>query len=207
MTLATAPIFHGSSAYIPGWQEPAGAGNRRETADDEIRHLVDEIISPILNSENISVVFSEKSAAFQARRDEDAALPDQDSAGWEALLRREDAIDRQLQRLFAEASERLGDARADALIGGLRFRKAVRETVLRHADIWPENSLRIIGRRMALNELCLACVLHHLTTGDGRESNVQTLALWSYQFADYASLEVGYACADLGLGRKLEWEQ
>lgn len=206
MTLATAPIFHGSSAYIPGWQEPAAAGNRRATADDEIRRLVDEIISPILDSENISAVFSEKSADFQERQEDGVTLPDQDSAGLDALLRREDAIDRRLQSIFAEASERLGDERADALLGGLRFRKAVRETVLRYADIWPENSLRIIGRRMTLNELCLACVLHHLATGAGREVNVQTLALWSYQFADYASLEVGYIGADLGLGRKLERE-
>ena len=207
MTLATAPIFHGPSAYIPGWQEPASVGNHRETADDEKRRFVDEILFPILNSENISVIFSEKWTDFKERREEDASLPDQDSAGLDALLLREDAIDRRLQGIFAESSERLGDERANALIGGLRFRKVVRETVLRHADIWPENSLHIIGRRMTLNELCLACVLHHLATGAGREVNAQTLALWSYQFADYASLEVGYACSDLGLGRKLEREE
>ena len=210
MTLAAAPILNqGPIAYISGWNNPSDSGSRwQELAGDKPR-IVDEIIFPILNSEDITVIFPEKWTDFKEWRDmaADALAAADAQSGLESLLARENAIEEEMSRIFTESSERLGDEWARALTGGLTFRRVVRETVLRHADIWPTDSWNIIARRMALNELCLVCVLHNLETGAGREINVQMLAYWSYKYADYAYLEAGFGSSELGLGHKLEREE
>ena len=193
-------LIHGPDAYFSGWEQPAAPIPRWAELAGDIPRIVDKIIFPILNSEDITVIFPEKWTDFKEWRDMAAESP----SDLDALLQGEDAIDGELQRIFTKSSERLGDEWTRALLGGLRFRKVVRETVLRHADIWPEDSWNTIARPMALNELCLVCILHHLETGEGREINVQMLAHWSYKYADYAYLEAGYGSSDLGLGHKLE---
>ena len=205
MTLPAAPILnHGPTVYT-GLTKPAAPTPQWEELAGDKRRIADEILSPILNSDDITVIFPEKWTDFKEWRDMTAdALAADVPAGLDALLHRENAIEEELRRIFTESAQRLGDEYTRVLLGGLRFRKIVRETALRHADIWPANSWNTIARRMALNELCLVCILHHLETGAGQEINVQMLAYWSYKYADYASLEVGYACSDLGLGRKLE---
>ncbi len=206
MTLAAAPILnHGPSVYISGWEKPAAPASRWEELIGDTPRIVGEILFPILNSEDITVIFPEKWTDFKEWRDMAAEVLAADpSSDLEYLLARENAIEEEMGRIFTESSERLGDEWAKALTGGLTFRRVVRETVLRHADIWPTDSWNIIARRMALNELCLVCVLHNLETGAGREINVQMLAYWSYKYADYAYLEAGFGSSELGLGHKLE---
>lgn len=206
MTLAAAPILsHGPSAYIAGCEKLAIPDSRWEKLMGDKPRIVGEILFPILNSEDITVIFPEKWTDFKEWRDMAAdALAADAQSGLEDLLQREDRIDEELRRIFTESSERLGDEWAKALTGGLKFRKAVRESVLPYADIWPEDSWNTIARRMALNELCLVCILHYLETGAGRETNVQMLAYWSYKYGDYAALETSFGSSKLGLGRKLE---
>ena len=159
-------LIHGPDAYFSGWEQPAAPIPRWAELAGDIPRIVDKIIFPILNSEDITVIFPEKWTDFKEWRDMAAESP----SDLDALLQGEDAIDGELQRIFTKSSERLGDEWTRALLGGLRFRKVVRETVLRHADIWPEDSWNTIARPMALNELCLVCILHHLETGEGGKS-------------------------------------
>ena len=56
--------------------------------------------------------------------------------------------------------------------------------------------MSIIGDRMVLNELCLACVLHHLKDGVGNVDNARALAVWGYNYADYAYAEAGFSGKD-----------
>ena len=176
MTMTAMPMLtQGPNAYISGWEQPAAPASRWAELAGDIPRIVDKIIFPILNSEDITVIFPEKWTDFKEWRDVAAdSMASEAPSDLDALLQGEDAIDEELHRIFTESSERLGDEWARALLGGLGFRKVVRETVLRHADIWPEDSWNTIARRMALNELCLVCVLHHLETGEGREINVQS---------------------------------
>ena len=206
MTLAAAPILsHGPNAYFSGWDKLSDSGPRWEEVAVDKPRIVDEIIFPILNSEDITVIFPEKWTDFKEWRDMAAdTLANGAPSNPDALLIREDAIDGELRRIFTESSEQLGEEWAKSLLRGLTFRKIVRETVLPHADTWPADSWKTIAHRMALNELCLVCILHHLETGAGEDINVQMLAYWSYKYADYAVLEASFGSSELGLGRKLE---
>ena len=192
MTLAAEPILnHGPNVYA-GWTEPAAPASRQEDRASYNRRILGEILSPILNSDDISMAFQEKWPAFRQWRDTVAeALATDTPQDLSAVLQREDAAEEKFRGVFDKASENLGQA-IKPLLWGIRLRKIVRESVLPHLDSWPEDSYGIITRQMALNELCLAGVLYHLVAGAGREVNAHTLAVWSFKSVQEAYFEAGY---------------
>ena len=192
MTLAAEPILNHGPAVYTGWTKPADPASRQEELAGYKRRIVDEILSPILNSDDISSAFQEKWPAFQQWRNTvaDALAPDS-PPDLDAVFQQEDTAEEKFRGIFDNESDKLGRA-IKPLLGGIQLRKIIRESVLPHLKSWPEDSYGIISNRMALNELCLACVLHHLATGAGREANAHTLAVWSYHYADHAYAEAGY---------------
>lgn len=192
MTLPAAPILnHGPTVYT-GWTKPAAPTPQWEELAGDKRRIADEILSPILSSDDITPAFQAKWPAFQQWRNAVAdALAADTPQDLEAVLRQEDAAEEKLLGTFNRASDKLGQA-IKPVLGGMQLRKIIRKSVLPHLESWPENSYGIIAKRLTQNELCVACVLHYLATGAGRESNAYILAVWSYHYAEHAYAEAGY---------------
>ena len=208
MTLVAAPILgNGPEAYISDSEPHYAAVPRFEGASSCVRRIFSEIFVPILESEDPSATLQEKWTAFRELRDLAVKARLGDSVpSLDELLKGEDALEAQLLGILADASEKFGEEWIRAIMGGLKLRKIVRETVLPRFESWPEDSRGIIADRMALNELCLGSVLYHLGTGAGRESSAQTLAVWSYHYADYAYVEAGIGGKDYATEGRLDQE-
>ncbi len=211
MTLATATILsNGPNAYISDSGAQAIHVSRlEEAASGRPKTItIEEIIVPILESEDIAATLQEKWTAFKEWRDKDVRVRAANApSDLTALLQEEDSIDEKLRRIFTKSSGNIGEAWVRPLLGGLHLRKIVRESVLPNIEQWATDSRHIISDRMALNELCLTCVLHHLATGAGRKPDVQKLAVWSFKYAQEAYFEAGYSGKDADGGRKLEQEE
>ena len=192
MTLPAAPILnHGPTVYT-GWTKPAAPTPQWEELAGDKRRIADEILSPILNSDDITPAFQAKWPAFQQWRNAIAdALAADTPQGLDAMLRQEDAAEEKLLGAFNLASEKLGQA-IKPVLSGIQLRKIIRQSVLPHLESWPENSYGIIAKRLTQNELCVACVLHHLATGAGQKTNVSTLSIWGFIYAQKAYFEAGY---------------
>ena len=193
MTLVAAPILGNEPKdYIPDLEASNTSVPRFEEATSYVRRIFDEVIVPILESEEPATALQGKWGAFKEFRDVavKARLGNSDPS-LDELLKGEDALEAQLRGILADASEKLGEAWIRPILGGMKLRKIVRETVLPLIESWPEDSREKIEDRMAMNELCLGCVLYHLGTGVGRESSAQELAVWSYHYAEYAYAEAG----------------
>jgi hypothetical protein len=198
MTLIAAPILGNEpKAYILDSERRHTTAPRLEETAGYVQRICTEIIIPILESEEPAAILLEKWIAFKELRDGavKARLGNSDPC-LEDLLRGEDDLEAQLRGILADASEKFGEGWIRPILGGLQLRKIVREIVLPHIESWPEDSREIIADRMALNELCMGCVLYHLGTDVGRETNAQTLAVWSYHYADYAYAEAGISGKD-----------
>ena len=207
MTLPAAPILnHGPTVYT-GWTKPAAPTPQWEELAGDKRRIADAILSPILNSDDITPAFQEKWPAFQQWRNAVAdALAADTPQDLDAVLRQEDAAEEKLLGAFNQASGKLGQA-IKPVLSGIQLRKIVRKSVLPHLESWPENSYGIIAKRLTQNELCLACVLHHLATGAGQKTNVSTLSIWGFIYAQKAYFEAGVGAGDLGLWHKLERDE
>lgn len=207
MTLPAAPILnHGPTVYT-GWTKPAAPTPQWEELAGDKRRIADEILSPILNSDDITPAFQAKWPAFQQWRNAVAdALVADTPQDLDAVLRQEDVAEEKLLGAFNQASDKLGQA-IKPVLGGMQLRKIIRKSVLPHLESWPENSYGIIAKRLTQNELCLACVLHYLATGAGQKTNVSTLSIWGFIYAQKAYFEAGVGAGDLGLWHKLERDE
>lgn len=207
MTLPAAPILnHGPTVYT-GWTKPAAPTPQWEELAGDKRRIADEILSPILNSDDITPAFQAKWPAFQQWRNAIAdALAADTPQDLDTMLRQEDAAEEKLLGAFNRASGKLGQA-IKPVLSGIQLRKIIRKSVLPHLESWPENSYGIIAKRLTQNELCLACVLHHLATGAGQKANVSTLSIWGFIYAQKAYFEAGVGAGDLGLWHKLERDE
>ena len=161
---------------------------------DHIQLIRDEVIIPILEAADPAEELNGRWEKFRELRDElmqarleKGKLCDDD------ILQKENEIDSQLRAIFEGASEGLGESYIKAILSSLQLRKIIRETVLPEIKTWPTDSLVKIGDRMVLNELCLACILHYLTTSADNLPNAKFLAGWSYHYADYAYAEAGFS--------------
>lgn len=207
MTLPAAPILNHGPAVYQGWTKPATPTPQWEKLAGDQRRITNEVLSPILNSENITPTFLAKWPAFQQWRNAIAdALAADLPQDLDAVLRQEDAAEAKLLGIFNQSPDRLGKA-IKPLQSGLQLRKIIRKSVLPHLESWPADSYGIIAKQLALNELCQACILHRLATGAGREANAYNLAAWSFLYAQDAYFEAGVGAGDLGLWRKLERDE
>ena len=184
MTLAASPILSNEHGTYPKDSFPKL--NPTEMTS-YIQHIRQEVIVPILEAEDPSEVLETKWEKFKELRDAivQTQLENND------LLNRQNEIEDRLRSIFQGASEILGEKWVKPILSGLHLRRVVRETIFPAADEWPQDALSAIGDQLALNELCLACVLHHLKVGTGSVDNARTLGVWGYNFADYAYAEAG----------------
>ena len=154
------------------------------------------VLVPILESDDIFSTFAEKRTEYKDWRSAwVSALTDQAKAKGvdiESVLAMQDSQDDHLKQIFAGSHERLGEPAVRALVGAVSLNKIVRNATMPHSDGWPEESWHHIAHLFASSELCMVGVLHHLATGIGRNENVQTLADWSFIYADDAYGEAGY---------------
>lgn len=207
MTLPAAPILNYGPTVYTGWTKPAAPTPQWEELAGDKRRIADEILSPILNSDDITPAFQEKWPAFKQWRNAIAdALAADTPQDLDAVLRQEDAAEEKLLAAFNQASDKLGQA-IKPVLSGIQLRKIIRKSVLPHLESWPENSYGIIAKRLTQNELCLACVLHHLATGAGQKTNVSTLSIWGFIYVQKAYFEAGVGAGDLGLWHKLERDE
>lgn len=192
MTLPAAPILNHGPAVYKGWTKPATPTRQWEELAGDQRRITDEILSPILNSDDIAPAFLAKWPAFRQWRNAIAdALAADAPQDLDAVLQQEEDAEAKLLGAFNQSPDRLGQA-IRPLESGLQLRQIVRKSVLPHLASWPVDSYGVIAKQLALNELCLSCVLHHLATGAGRAANVSTLAIWSFRYAQEAYFEAGY---------------
>ena len=198
MTLAASPILANEpTAYIPDSRMRESTAPRLTEAANHGIRIGQEILIPILESEDLAAAFQEKWEIFKKWRGKAVKARFADSTpSVNELLKEEDSLEEKLRDIIADASGKLGPDWKKPLLGAIHLRKIVRESVLPHWESWPQDSGEIIADRMALNELCLACVLHHLKTGAGQVGNAQTLAVWSYHYAEHAYAEAGLSGKD-----------
>ena len=198
MPLSVAPILSSEpAAYFEeveaGFPALAEGGFAGESVD-RVQLILSEVIVPILKAVDLAGELTGRWEKFKEFRDELVQFPLGDGEFWaEDILRREDGIDAQLRAIFEGSSGEFSKGYIRPVLGGLQLRRVVRETVLPEVETWPDDSLEKIGGRMVLNELCLACVLHHLAAGVGSIANAKFLAGWSYYYAEYAYAEAGFS--------------
>ena len=154
------------------------------------------VLIPILVSEDIFATFADKREEYKDWRSawveaiaDDAVANEIDL---ETVMERQDDQDNQLRSIFASSQEELGEPVVRALMGAISLKKIVRNSTMPQSEGWPEESWRRIAHLFASSELCFIGVLYHLGTGLGRKENIQTLADWSFIYAQDAYHEAGY---------------
>ena len=154
------------------------------------------VLVPILESEDIFATFADKRTQYKDWRSAwvsalagEARAKDVDI---ESVMAMQDAQDDHLTKIFTGSQERLGEPAVRALVGAVSLKKIVRNATMPHSEGWSEESWHYIAHLFASSEICMIGVLHHLATGIGRNENVQTLADWSFIYAENAYSEAGY---------------
>ena len=155
-----------------------------------------DVLVPILESADIYTTFADKRSEYKDWRHAwVTAIADEtpaNDANIKAAMEKQDDQDDNLKSIFTRSRDNLSDSAVSALLGALSLKKIVRNSTMPHAEEWPEESWQRLTHLFASSELCMIGVLHHLATGIGRNENVQTLADWSFLYAEDAYNEAGY---------------
>ena len=183
--LARWPVLYPKS--IGDWKEETRDDEQGEDHGVQAARVRSEIITPILEAEDLVDVFVERRGVY---RNWTPSLPGT-GGDLESVIsleeRKDDAIATALDRNHDELGERILRATRE----GIRLRGIVRRSTLPYMETWPEGSWYQIGRLLADNELCNLAIIHFLITGEGKGRHLGTLAAWGFQYALDAYYDAG----------------
>lgn len=203
MQLLTAVSPPGSMAAAGGSAESGGHHSARLLWDNAFRELETAILEPLLESSEIQPGVREYLAPF---------------AGWTANIEAElvralgSAGAERFAAAMAESARALIGEQAEAQLGPKASRnlersfmlaEIVQETALKAPNAWQHPELAGAASLLALRQLCLAAVVHHLAAGAGQPENAAALAQSCHDFAFQAYDECGRACVRLGMVSRL----
>lgn len=145
------------------------------------------IVAPLPQSQDLAATFTELRDAYQEWKESLTT----ETADLEAVLADEDRLGDRLTAIMEEHQDELGEKVVRAIRGTIDLRSIVRLSVIPYEETWPEESWPQIGRLMNDSELCLAAILEYLSTGEGLQRNVVSLASWAFNYVLEAYHDAG----------------
>ena len=203
MQLLTAVSPPGSMAAMDSSAENCGHHSARLLWDNAFRELETGILEPLLEAAEVQPGVREYLAPF---------------AGWTANIEAElvralgSADAARFAAAVAESARALISEQAEAQLGrkasrnlerSLMLAEIVQETALKAPNAWQHPEFAGAASLLALRQLCLAAVVHHLAAGAGQPENAAALAQSCHDFAFQAYDECGRACVSLGMVSRL----
>ena len=170
------------------YPETTDADEQNGNGHDHAAKVRRQVIAPILESQDLLHTFEEKREEYSRWL---GSLPSAEG-DLETLLAQEDRKDDALIAAFNDHRELLGDATVKASLESVRLRKIVRRSTIPYRETWPKESWEKIAHLMTSSELCNAGILEHLATRAGKESRIETLAAWGFQYALDAYWDAGH---------------
>lgn len=204
MQLLTAVSSPGSMAAAAGGSAASGAPPAaRALWHSAFRELETGILEPLLASSEIRNSVMEHFAPFAGWTEGiEAELVRE--LGSEAAARFAAAVAESARAVIGQQAEaQLGREAHRNLERSFMLAAIVQETALKAPDAWGHPELAEAGAMLALQQLCLAAVVHHLTAGAGKPDNAAALAQSCHDFAFQAYDECGRACISLGMVSRL----
>ena len=177
-------------AMLAGWPflYPEVAETDEENAADEAIRVREEVVRPLLDTEDFLNAFEGSLEAYQRWKDS-LATTDPDL---ETVMAREDRNDDALAAVIEEKRDVLGKQTARGAREIVNLRRIVRESVIPYRETWPEESWHQIAHQMTGSELCLAGILEFVSTGRGSRAKALELAKLGFQHALDAYWDAGY---------------
>ena len=164
----------------------AGADERSDT--EEAAKIQEEVVRPLLDTEDFLNTFEGSLEAYKRWKDSLATTePD-----LETVMAREDRNDDALAAVIEEKRDVLGEQTARGAREIVNLRRIVRESVIPYRETWPEESWERIAHLMTGSELCLAGILEFVSTGRGSRAKALELAKLGFQHALDAYWDAGY---------------
>ena len=164
------------------------AGTEVQNVDYHAAKVREEVVRPLLDTEDFLNTFEGRPEAYQGWKESLA----RDEPGPEAMLEGEGQFDGALAATFEEHRDVLGEQTVRGVREIVNLRRIVRESVIPYRETWPEESWERIAHLMVGSELCLAGIVECLATGEGNSTSALELAKLGFQHALDAYWDAGY---------------
>ena len=169
---------------------PEVAGADEENDNDEAIRVQEEVVRPLLDTEDFLNTFEGRLEAYKRWK---MSLPGTEP-GLDAVITPENQKDDALAATFEGHRDVLGEQAVRGTRETVNLRRIVRESVIPYRETWPEESWERIAHLMTGSVLRQAGILEFLATGQGSRDNVETLARWGFENA----LEAYWEPDDMG---------